>query len=163
VEGYYTRPEQILVRLKELFEMASGLLGLRYIATQEEGLIPEYPAIQIASEPLIREIHGTYTFENTFVFVLWVYHANLEAGHARRTIEDMQLASSIVEFLHRPDVRVLRDEARATGPFAVGDDRLIHSYVSLETPGMVLPENGPGVIATRLLWIGMGQERFEHG
>lgn len=143
--------------------MASGVLGLRYIATQEEGLIPEYPAIQIASEPLIRDVHGTYTFENTFVFVLWVYHANLEVGHARRTIEDMQLASSIVKFMHRPDVRLLRDDASVQGPSGTGNDRLIFSYVSLETPGMVLPENGPGVIVTRLLWIATTQERFEHG
>lgn len=143
--------------------MASGVLGLRYIATQEEGLIPEYPAIQIASEPLIRDVHGTYTFENTFVFVLWVYHANLEVGHARRTIEDMQLASSIVQFMHRPDVRVLRDDAAVQGLPGTGNDRLIFSYISLETPGMVLPENGPGVIVTRLLWIATTQERFEHG
>jgi hypothetical protein len=143
--------------------MAAPLLGIRYVATQEESLIPEYPCIQVASEPLIREIHGTYTFEHTFVFILWVYHANLEVGHAVRTIEDMQLATSVVQFLHRPDVRHLRADAAATGPFGTGDDRVIFSYVSLETPGMVRLPNREGIITTRLLWLAEAQERFEHG
>lgn len=161
--AYYTRPEQVLTRLKELFETNKALLGISYVATQEERLIPEYPCIQVASEPLIREIHGTYTFQHTFVFVLWVYHANLEVGHATRTIEDMQLATNVVNFLHRPDVRCLRDDARGIGDFAPGEDRVIHSYVSLETPGMVRPQEGPAVITTRLLWLATAQERFEHG
>lgn len=161
--AYYTRSEEVLVRLKELCEMAAPLCGIRYIATQEETLIPEYPCIQIASEPLLREIHGTYTFEHTFVFVLWVYHANLRVGHAKRTIEDMQLATRIVQFLHRPDVRHLRDDAAAEGPFGTDDDRLIFSYVSMETPGMIQRPESEAIITTRLLWLGIGQERFEHG
>lgn len=166
MEGdYYNRPEEILVRLKELFETASGVLGLRYVATQEESMIPEYPCIQIAAEPMLREVHGTYTFENTFVFVLWVYHANLQVGHAKRTIEDMQLATSVVQFLHRPDVRLLRDDASVQGPYGTGVDRLIFSYVSLETPGIVRtgPQASDRIITTRLLWMATVQERFAHG
>ena len=161
--AYFERPEEVLVRLRDLFETNKVFLGIKYIATQEERLIPEYPCVQIASEPLIREVHGTYTFQNTFVFVLWVYHANLEVGHATRTIEDMQLATNVVNFLHRPDVRYLRDNARGQGDFAEGEDRVIPSYVSLETPGMVRPQEGPAVITTRLLWLATGESRFEHG
>jgi hypothetical protein len=163
--AYYTRPEEILERLTDFFKTNSGLLGLKYVATQEESLIPEYPCIQIASEPLLREVHGTYTFEHTFAFVLWVYHANLEVAFARRTIEDMQLATRIVQTLHRPDVRVLRESAKATGDFDAGEDKLIFSYVSLETPGTIEPRTGGGsvIVTTRLLWLAEAQERFEHG
>lgn len=162
-DGYYTRPEEVLVRLIELFETAKGILGLRYVATQEESMIPEYPCIQIASEPILREIHGTYTFQHTFVFVLWVYHANMEVGLAKRTIEDMQLATSVVEFLHRPDVRLLRDDAAAHGAYGTAQDRLIHSYVSLESPGMIAFDKTSRIVTTRLLWLATVQERFAHG
>jgi len=161
---YYTRPEEVLVALKTLFEVNGPLLGFRYVATQEEKLIPEYPCIQIASEPLLREIHGTYTFEGTFVFVFWIYHANFEVGHAVRTIEDMQLATKVVQFLHRPDVRMLREGATAEGDIVTTEDKLIFSYVSLETPGMVqVQARTEEVITTRLLWLGTSQERFEKG
>jgi len=161
--AYYTRPEDVLARLIELCRMAAPLLGIRYVATQDESLIPEYPCIQVASEPLIREISGTYTFELTHVVVFWVYHANLEVSLAKRTIEDMRLASGVVDFLHRPDVRHLRDGAAATGPYVAGEDKVIHSYVSLETPGMVAVGPGNSIVTTRLLWLATAQERFEHG
>ena len=163
---YLTRPEEVLVALKDLFEVNAPLLGFRYIATQDEKLIPEYPCIQIASEPLLRDVHGTYTFDLSFVFVLWVYHANYEVGHAVRTIEDMQLATKVVNFLHRPDVRVLREGATLEGDVVSGDDRIIFSYVSLETPGMIrsgATGSRQEIITTRLLWLGTAQERFEHG
>lgn len=161
--AYFTRPEEVLVRLIDLFNESAALLGIRYVATQEESQIPEYPCIQVASEPLIREVHGTYTFQHTFVFAIWVYHANLEISQAKRTIEDMQLATRVVQFLHRPDVRMLRDDANAIGAFGTGEDRLIFSYVSLETPGMVRPGGSTAIVTTRLLWLGEAQERFEHG
>jgi hypothetical protein len=161
--AYYTRPEEVLEGLIELCNMAAPLLGIKYVATQEERLIPEYPCIQVASEPLLREIHGTYTFEHTFVMVFWVYHANLQVSLAKRSIEDMRLATSVVQFLHRPDVRCLRDGAAAIGPYVEGEDRIIHSYVSLETPGMVAVGEGNAIVTTRLLWLGTAQERFEHG
>lgn len=163
---YYTRPEEVLVALKTLFDVNAPLLGFRYVATQEEKLIPEYPCIQIASEPLLRDIHGTYTFSMSFVFVLWVYHANFEVGHAVRTIEDMQLATKVVNFLHRPDTRMLREGSTVEGDVVSGEDKLIFSFVSLETPGMIRTGAGSTrseVITTRLLWLGTAQERFEHG
>jgi len=143
--AYYARPEDILSRFKELFEANKEQLGLFYVALQEESLIPEFPYLQIVAGPAARDIHARQQFEVDFTFVFWIYHANLAVGHAMRSVEDMELATGVVRFLHQPDNRRLVLD---------GENKLVFSFVTAEIPGLIQPETGPAIIATRLTWNG---------
>src|SRR3970282_2195430 len=105
----YSRPEELLKRFVELPKKNQGLLGIQYVATQDENLMPEYPALQVSMGDLMREDHGTQRFLLTFEASFWIYHANYESTRAIRNIEDMEWATGVVRFLQPPNNRVLRE------------------------------------------------------
>lgn len=149
----YSRPEELLKDFRERFEAQKGLLGFVFVATQDENLLPEYPAIQISVGSVTREDHGTQRFLLTFEMSFWIYHANLESTHATRTIEDMELATNVVRYLHQRDVRALNDgtEDKLIG----GSGRIVQ-----EEPGLTLRESGSRVVTTRLIWNGQSQVNY---
>lgn len=150
---YYTRPEEVHDHLINLFQARKEQLGFAFVATQDESLIPEFPALEIAMGPVRRQIHGTHRFLVTFEATLWVYHANYEATYAQRTREDMQLATSVVRFLHLPENRRLELD---------GNYGLIggSGFVTQEVPGFVVADR-QRVIATRLSWMGVVEVNYE--
>lgn len=149
----YSRPEEVLKDFKERFTAHAGLLGFRYVATQEENLIPEYPAMQISMGGLTREDHGTQRFLLTFEASFWIYHANFESTHATRNIEDMELATAVVRFLHQRELRALNNGT---------EDKLIggSGRVVLEQPGLINREIGARIVTTRLGWMGLSQVNY---
>lgn len=153
----YSRPEELLKRFVELFKSNQGLLGIAYVATQEENLIPEYPALQVSMGDVLREDHGTQRFLLTFEASFWVYHANFESTRATRNIEDMELATGIVRFLHLPDNRALREGGIS------GENRLIggSGRIVREIPGVVFRDVGTRIVTTRLLWLGQTQVNYQ--
>lgn len=154
--AYYSRPEEILVRFKDIFEANKSRLGFNYIAIQDENLIPEYPCLKIISGPLIREIHGTQKYALLFEVSFWIYHANYESTHAVRSIEDMEIAARVVRFLHQPDIRVLEDLTES-GP---NKQKIMFGYVTQEIPGTIARLEQSGVIVTRLVWNGQSEVNF---
>lgn len=152
----YSRPEELLEAFRELFTAHGEILGFAYIATQEETLIPEYPALQMTMGGLTREDHGTQRFLLTFEASFWVYHASLESDHATRTLEDMKLATKVVQFLHLPNNRALREFDASENKLIGGSGRVV-----LEQPGLINTGVGAGVITTRLGWMGMSQVNYE--
>lgn len=150
--AYYARPEEILKRFQELFEAHKEELGLFYVALQEETLIPQYPALGIVAGPVVRQIHARQQFEVDFSFLFWIYHAKLDVGHARRSIEDMELATGVTRFLHRPANRRL---------ILNNENKLVFSHVTAEVPGLVYPETGPAIIVTRLTWNGKSVVNYD--
>lgn len=153
----YSRPEELLKHFIELFKSNQGLLGLAYIATQEENLIPEYPALQVQMGEVAREDHGTQRFLVTFEASFWIYHANYESTRAVRNVEDMELATKVVHFLHELDNRALR-----TGGIT-GENKLLggSGRVQREVPGFVFREAGSRIVTTRLMWVGASQVNYE--
>lgn len=143
---HYSRPEEVLNHFYNLFLAQKGMLGLAYIATQDEDIIPEYPALAITVGSLTREDHGTQRFLVTFNASFWIYHANLDATHRQRTLEDMELTTRVVRFLHLPNNR------RLDGRLITGSGR-----VTEEVPGIL----GGKVVATRLAWVGQAQVLYE--
>lgn len=153
----YSRPEELLKRFVELLKANQGLLGIAYVATQEESLLPEYPALQVSMGDVLREDHGTQRFLVTFEASFWVYHANYESTRAVRNIEDMELATKVVRFLHEPDNRALREGGIA------GENKLIggSGRIVREIPGFVFREAGSRIVTTRLLWAGQSQVNYQ--
>lgn len=151
----YSRPEELLVAFKRLFEVQKGTLGFQYVATQDENLLPEYPALQIAVGGVTREDHGTQRFLLTFEMSFWIFHANFEATHATRTIEDMELATNVVRFLHLPNNRALRESDLSEDKIVGGSGRVVS-----EEPGLTARANGSGVVTTRLVWNGQSQVNY---
>lgn len=151
--AYYSRPEQVLEHLLELFNEHKGLLGIAYVATQEEALIPEFPAIQVVAEPMARTIHGLQTFQNQFFCSIWIYHANLEASFATRTLEDLALATEVIRLLHKKENRALHKD---------GEDKVLApAFVSAEVPGMVNSDQGQNIVTTRLTWQAKTRTNFD--
>jgi hypothetical protein len=153
--AYYSRPEELLVEFTDRLNAEKGLLGIRYVATQDENLLPEYPALQVSMGPVVREDHGTQRFLLTFEMSFWIYHANFEATHATRTIEDMELTTNVVRFLHLPENRALYSERDSENKIVGGSGR-----VSQEIPGATTRETGARVITTRLIWHGQSQVNY---
>lgn len=147
--AFYTRPEEVLQEFKDRFEANKGLLGFSYVATQDEILLPEYPALQISVGRLARQDHGTQRFEVTFEGTFWIFHANFETTHQARSIEDMKLATNVVKFLHLPENRSLYSIEDAENKLIGGS-----GYVVNELPGMTLQENGGRIVTTSLVWNG---------
>lgn len=153
--AYFTRPEEVLQAFIELFDANKGLLGIAYVAAQEENLLPEYPAIDVSMGTTLRQDHGTQRFLVLWNMSFWVYHANFEGTHRRRSIEEMQTITNIVQFLHRRENRALNDGS---------EDRLIggSGIVRQEIPGVTTPYHSSGrVMTTRLLWEGQSQVNYQ--
>lgn len=137
--AYYSRPEEVVEAFRTLFNAHKEQLGFAYVALNDEVLIPEYPALLITTDQMERVIHAMQQFEVTFNLTFWVYHAQLSDSHQQRTIDDMKLATGVVQFIHMN--RTL-------------SGRLIFSFVDSELPGFTATETGPNIITTRLGWNG---------
>lgn len=135
----YATPEEVLDHLYNLLVANKTSLGLGFVGYAEERLIPKYPAVQVAAEPLIRELHGTHQFKVTFNMSLWVYHAKLTDSHRVRTRNDLLTVTAIRNLLH--------------ANLTLGGN-IIFGYVDSENPGVLAsPKNDP-VVGTRMTWTG---------
>jgi len=154
--AYYSRPEEFLQRFKDIFEANKELLGINYVATQDEDLRPEYPVLDISVGPVRREIHGTQKYLVDFEMSFWIYHADYEETYAQRSLTDMKLATGIVQFLHKRGIRTLEDPSDP-GP---NKNKIIFGHVTDELPGIGLADNRR-VIATRIVWQGRSEVNFD--
>lgn len=135
----YATPEQVLDYLYNLLVANKVALELGFVGYAEEKLIPKYPAVQVSAEPLIREIHGTHQFRNTYNMSFWVYHAKLTDSHKVRTKNDLLTVTAIRALLHNN--------------LTLGGN-IIFGFVDSENPGVLAsPKNDP-VVGTRMTWTG---------
>lgn len=140
----FKRAEEVLNYLVELFQTNKDALGLQFVGYGTQNLIPGYPAIDVTSAATRRVIHTTQYFMVTFDMNIWVYHANLQASHAIRTKEDLELVTKAVNLLHSN---------------FTADDKLIFSMVDEEDPGLTTRPSGV-IVTTRLVWSGESRVRF---
>lgn len=139
------RPEDVIEFLAVYLEVAN--LGFQYIAKYDEPLLPRYPAVQIMSAPVQKELHGTHTFLLTLRAEIFVFHAKMTESRQTRSREDLELATKVVNYLE--------------GDLSLGN-RIIAGWVESETPGARPPTSpkAPPVISTRLSWSGTNEARF---
>jgi hypothetical protein len=143
--AYFKTPEEVLDYVHDLLDDESGDLGLEYVAYGEEDKIPRMPAVKVASGPLVKDLHATRQYINTFVIEMFVYHANLRATHAQRTKDDLELCTRIRELLHS---------------HPTFDGGVIQGWVISEVPMLTTRQKAPAVVTTNMTWQGNALESF---
>jgi hypothetical protein len=141
----FTRPEDVLNYLHDLLEEQSEFLGLASVGYGTTNLVNGYPACIISSGTTLREIHATQQFLVTFEMNFWIYHADLDASHAQRTQEDLDLVTKIVKFLHSNYTAITPSQPLG---------QLVWSHISMEEPGVAQTRRSSAVVSTRLVWTG---------
>lgn len=141
-----TRPEELVEYFADLIETSS--LPFEYVAKYDERLIPAYPAVQVQPGILDKELHGTHTFIVALRAIFYVMHAKMTLDHRTRSLEDLQLATRLIE--------VLEEDMTLGG-------RVIQGWVDSETPAAFPPRSTKGdiVVGTRLTWNGLQETRFK--
>ena len=154
-QDYYD-PPQVLNHLHKLVDDHKASLGLRYVAKQDELLLPEYPAALVSMEaPLRREQRATRLFRLVFTVDIWVFHARLSTSKGNRSMEDIQLATNVRKLLHQN--YTLPDASTPVG-------HIVFGYVESESPGLTRLAGGrktEQVVTTRLVWVGENRVRYE--
>jgi len=139
------RPEDAVEYLAAY--LAIGRLGIEYIAKYDEPLLPKYPAIQIMSGPMQKELHGTHTWLLTIRAEIFVFHAKMTQSRQTRSRDDLLLATKVVDYVEQ-DISL--------------GNKVVAGWVENEIPGARPPatEKGAAVISTRLTWSCTNEARF---
>jgi hypothetical protein len=148
---YFDDPVDVVDFIYNYLTEKSGDIGLEYVGYVEERLIPEYPAITLGSTNATRRIHGTHTFEVTFLIEMWVYHAAISDSHRVRTRDDLLLVGRVRKAMH-DNLRLYNDNHEA---------QCIFSYISSEDPAFMRREKGPAVVGSRIELTVESQSRFK--
>lgn len=137
----FTRPEEVCELFLSDLRTNASLLGIEYVGAYGEVLIPAYPAVVLVAGDTDKELHGTHTYLVTFHVFFHVYHASMSLTHANRNLEDLKLATGLIEFLERD-------------PTLGGN--IIFGYVVSEVPSasQVGANKSDVVVSTRLGWEG---------
>jgi hypothetical protein len=143
-----TRPEEAIAMLKEVIDDNAGLLGIEFVGSYEERLIPRYPAVVISAGIATREVHATHTLNVTLRCILWVYHAVLTETHTERNKQDLELATAVIALIENDKTF---------------DNKVIFGFVESETPGVLAARLGrsDAIVGTRLAWEGLTQQRWD--
>lgn len=147
----FYRPEDVLDYLYGVISDNKEALGIVTVGYGTENLVPIYPACILSAGSTLRELHSTRTFLVTYEMNLWIYHADMDASHAVRTKEDLQLVTEIVQLLH--------SNFQAITP-SQPSGQLIFSYVHTEEPGIAQNRRSNAIVATRLVWTGENRVPF---
>src|SRR6266576_202856 len=147
VQELFTRPEEVTEYFLEDLRNNAELLGLEFVGAYGERLIPTSPAVVVSAGPLDRELHGTHTFLVTLRCFFYVYHAQMSITHASRSLEDLKLATVVVDFIERDPTL---------------GDKIVQGWVNSEVPGasQVNSRKTDVVVSTRLAWEGITERRF---
>lgn len=155
--GFITRSEELVETLAGL--ITGSTLAVEYVAKYDEELVPKYPAILIQPGPIGKEPEGLYSFLYDLRASIYVLHADLTLSHARRSLEDLRLATKVVEVL---------EADRTLGMWQDLDTmewhkRIIFGYVESELAAALPPRSARSraVVSTRLSWRGTNKVRFK--
>lgn len=147
-QPYYTRPEEMVDHFFKDLENNKGPLGIGYVGTYDEKLIPAYPAVVVSAGALQKELHGTATFAVTLRTFFYIMHAQMTLEHRLRNQEDLELATRISEFIERD--------------MTLGQ-KIIQGWIESEVPGALSPrsEKGDIVVGTRMQHVALVERRFK--
>lgn len=143
-------PVQVFDYLSDRVDDNKAQLGFRYVARQDENLLPEYPAVLISMDRNIeRRQHATRQFLVYFGIEFFVFHAKLTSSKQVRSRDDVVLATDLRKFLH--------------SDYTLGG-HIIFGYVDGEFPmrgRTSIAAKTESVVMTRLTWIGENRVPFE--
>lgn len=143
----FIRPEEFVDHFYEDLSEEAETLGLAYVGSYDEALIPAYPAIVVSAGPVEKELHATHTFLYTNRTLFYVMHALLTVDHRIRNQQDLELATALSSFIERD---------KTLG------ERIVFGYIESEVPGVLTPgaNKGSAVVGTRLHYRATSEGRF---
>lgn len=126
---------------------SKGDIGIGYVGTDDEQVLPKYPAVVCSAGPRNKTLHATHTWQVELRTIIWVYHANLGVDHRTRSNEDLMLVEAIESLLELD--------------LSFGDT-VINGYIENEQPGVFQPQSQKGklVVGTRMTHYVLTQARF---
>ncbi len=127
----------LLSRLEDLtefwlstLELHADELGFNFVGGYDEKIVTDYPAIILGSGNTTKEVSGTHTFLIQHNLDMYIHHAEADATHRTRSLEMLQLVTSLVNFLE--------------ADYTLGE-KIIFGYVLSERPGLIQPRTTPSV------------------
>lgn len=143
--AYFTAIEEVLGYIETLLSNDSTLSEFKHVGMADDELLLEYPALIIAGEPVITEIHATHQFQNNFRVALFIYHAQMTEDRTVRTKNDLILASKVRDVLH--------SDPKLGGGVVFG-------FVDAVIPGTIRRPGNVFAIGTRMSWQAKALEAF---
>lgn len=147
-----TRPEDGVEALYTVISESD--LPFEDVIRYDERIATAYPAVQILAGGFDKEIHGLHTWALSIRCDIYVMHAKLTSDRQTRNLEDLQLATQLVNLVEGP---LENNEALKLG------GRVISGFVEREQPGRMPPSGitkSGIVIGTLLTWHGINEGRF---
>lgn len=134
--GLLVRLEDLIEYWLEKLEDNQEQLGFNFVGGYDERVVTAYPAVVLGSGNSAKEVAGTFTYLIQHHLDIYVYHAEAQDSHRKRSLEMLQTVTGLVQFL----------EADKT----LGG-RIVFGYVLSEKPGAIQPRSNPSVFITSTL------------
>src|SRR5438045_2090086 len=99
IQELFTRPEEVTEYFYRRLLANASYLGLEFVGAYGEIMISGYPAVIINATELDKELHGTHTYLVRLRCELYIYHGSIQLTRAKRSLADLQLATTIVDFM----------------------------------------------------------------
>jgi hypothetical protein len=139
---------EVTKEVKADLDTVQETLGLRKIYYGRQGLIPEFPALEVETGPKIREIIGFPQFRVVYTVLLTLFHMRMDMPAEWNQEESERLAEAIEEELHK-DLHLNNGTK----------DLVIFGFVTRVEPVIIAREEVK-MRATRLEWAGQTREQF---
>lgn len=146
-----TRPEHGVEAISQILKESDLPVE---VVKYDTNIVETYPLVQVMSGGFEKEIHGTHTWLFTIRIDLYVMHARLTQDRQTRNLEDLVLATQVVN--------LLESSINGKDPLSLGG-RCIAGWVEREQPGRMPPSGitkGKPVIGTLLSFRCTNEGRF---
>jgi hypothetical protein len=149
-----SRPEDLVEYLSTYID--SSTMNFQTIAKYDDNMIAGYPAVQITPGTLTKKYHGTHTFFVTINAILYVMHGDMSVSRSKRILEDLQLATSLVNWLEGGTVTPYSNVNSLQG-------NALNAWVESEVGAVLPPKSKKGlpVVSTRLVFCVENVIRFK--
>lgn len=146
-----TKSSQIAKRIEDLLTANKVALGLEYIDTGEDDLVPTFPAALVGSQRMDREIKASRQYALSFTVDILVLYEKIQSASLTR--EDMEPVAEAVDTL----ITNNRQLKNAAGD--AGSELVIHGFIKSIQYG-ISKYHEELQQAARLRYEGLSQENF---
>jgi len=119
VDETITEPQQAANWIFDKISEKKDEFGINFMGLNER-LKPQYPAVVVIAGGKQKAQHSTHIFLVMLEVIIQVYHAKLDSTHTQRTESDLNLVTSIENWLERGEMNM--------------EDKVVFMYVSQVTP-----------------------------
>ena len=100
-----TEPQQASKWIFDRISEKKEEFGINFLG-HDERLKPQYPAVMVISGSRQKALHQTHIFLVGMEVLILVYHARLDLTHTDRTEEDLELVTSIENWLEHGEMNM---------------------------------------------------------